>query len=157
MGQNNVVNKRRNSRYVTNAKVEFRIEYDFRAEVSFKIDEEILDGREQRYSGYSRDISVQGLSFETAKALEPGDILWIDLHLPNSQEVFSMHGEVCWCRPSGLFPEDKCRFQAGVEILRVNGVEVAKTIYFDKTYNVIWSELLEKVLGTFARINRKSP
>ncbi len=156
MEQCNVIDKRKSCRYATDATLKFRIAYDFSVKVSFKVDEEIQEGREQDYTGFSKDISVCGLSFETAKALEPGDVLWIDLQLPNSEDVFSMKGEVCWCRSIGVFPDNKPCFRAGIEISEINGVDVEQTVYFDKAYNVAWSELLERVLGTFAKINRKS-
>ncbi len=155
MEQHAVTNQRRHKRYETDARLEFRIQYDFKAEVDFKIDEEVMEGREHQYNGFSRDISVHGLSFETPKTLEPGELLWIDMHLPKSREVIFMQGEVCWCQPANPPPEGKPVFQVGVEIAKVNGVDVEQTIYFDKAYGVVWSELLEKVLGTFARINRK--
>ncbi len=148
-------NRRKYSRYETDARVEFRIPYDFAAEVDFKITEEVIEGRDRVYVGHSRDISVRGLSFHSSKHLEPGDLLWMDLHLPKSKEVVFMRGEVCWCRPVEAPLEGKPLYQAGVQIATVDGLDVEQTVYFDKTYGVVWSELLERVLGGFAKINRK--
>jgi hypothetical protein len=147
--------KRKYPRYDTDARIEFRVPYDFRAEVDFKITEEVIEGRDHTYVGLSRNISVHGLSFESLKRLEMGDLLWMDLHLPKSDQVVFMQGEVCWCKSLGGSMEGKPRFQAGVEIAKVDGLDVEQTVYFDKTYGVVWSELLERVLGGFAKINRK--
>ena len=148
-------NKRKYARYETDAKVEFRVPYDFRAEVDFKITEEVIEGRDHTYIGYSKNISVHGLSFESPKRLEMGDLLWLDLHLPKSDQVVFMQGEVCWCKPLDSAMEGKPRFQAGIQIAKVDGLDVEQTVYFDKTYGVVWSELLERVLGGFAKITRK--
>jgi Tfp pilus assembly protein PilZ len=153
--QQSVDNKRKYSRYDTDAKMEFRIPYDFLAEVDFKITEEMIEGRDRTYLGFSKNISVHGLSFESPKRLEIGDLLWIDLHLPKSDQVVFMQGEVCWCKSIETSMEDKSKFQAGVQIAKVDGLDVEQTVYFDKTYGVVWSELLERVLGGIAKISRK--
>jgi hypothetical protein len=153
--QQSVDNKRKYSRYDTDVKMEFRIPYDFLAEVDFKITEEMIEGRDRTYIGFSKNISVHGLSFESPKRLEIGDLLWIDLHLPKSDQVVFMQGEVCWCKSIETSMEDKSKFQAGVQIAKVDGLDVEQTVYFDKTYGVVWSELLERVLGGIAKISRK--
>ena len=150
-----VENKRKYNRYETDAKIEFRVPYDFKAEVDFKITEEMIEGRERTYVGFSRNISVHGLSFESPKHLEMGDLLWMDLHLPKSDKIVFMQGEVCWCKPIETSMEGKSKFQTGVQIAKVDGLDVEQTVYFDKTYGVEWSELLERVLGGFAKISRK--
>ncbi len=148
-------NKRKFARYDTDAKLEFRVPYDFKAEVDFKINEEVVEGREYNYTGLSRNISVHGLAFDTPKRLELGDYLWIDLHIPKSKDVVFMQGEVCWCCPVEVPLEGGPAFQAGIYITKVDGVDVEQTVYFDKSYGVQWSELLERVLGGFAKNNRK--
>jgi Tfp pilus assembly protein PilZ len=155
--QEPVDNKRKYSRYDTDVKVSFRVPYDFSAEVDFKITEEMIEGRDRTYIGFSKNISVHGLSFESPKRLEIGDLLWIDLHLPKSDKVVFMQGEVCWCKSIESSMEDKSKFQAGVQIAKVDGLDVEQTVYFDKTYGVVWSELLERVLGGIAKICRKKP
>jgi len=147
--------KRKYPRYDTDARIEFRVPYDFRAEVDFKITEEVIEGRDRTYVGLSRNISVHGLSFESPKRLEMGDLLWMDLHLPKSDQVVFMQGEVCWCKPVETSMENKPKFQAGIQIAKVDGLDVEQTVYFDKTYGVVWSELLERVLGGIAKIGRK--
>jgi Tfp pilus assembly protein PilZ len=149
-----IENKRRYPRYETDARLQFRVPYDFKAEVDFKITEEMIEGRDSTYIGFSKNISVHGLSFECSKRLEMGDLLWLDLHLPKSDQVVFMQGEVCWCKPLESSMEGQSRFQAGVQIAKVDGLDVEQTVYFDKTYGVVWSELLERVLGGFAKINR---
>jgi Tfp pilus assembly protein PilZ len=153
--EQSVENKRKYPRYETDAKIEFRVPYDFAAEVDFKITEEMIEGRDRTYIGFSKNISVHGLSFESPKRLEMGDLLWMDLHLPKSDQVVFMQGEVCWCRAIESSMEDKPKFQAGIQIAKVDGLDVEQTVYFDKTYGVVWSELLERVLGGFAKISRK--
>jgi Tfp pilus assembly protein PilZ len=147
--------RRKHTRYDTDVKIEFRVPYDFTSEVDFKITEEMIEGRDRTYIGFSKNISVHGLSFESPKRLEIGDLLWMDLHLPKSDKVVFMQGEVCWCRSIESSMEDKPKFQAGVQIAKVDGLDVEQTIYFDKTYGVVWSELLERVLGAVSKICRK--
>ncbi len=148
-------NRRKYERYTTDARVEFRVPYDFEAEVDFKITEEIMEGRERIYAGISRDISIRGLSFRSPKRLDPGDLLWMDLRLPKSNEIVFLRGEVCWCKTTDAPGDNKPAFVAGVKINSVDGHDVDETVYFDKAYGVIWSELLERVLGGFAKLNRK--
>lgn len=150
-------NRRKYLRYMTDARVEFRVPYDFEAELDFKITEEIMEGREHTYNGVSRNISVRGLSLYSPKRLEPGDLLWMDLHLPKSEQVVFLRGEVCWCHTQEALQDGKTGFLTGVKINTVDGHDVDETVYFDKVYGVVWSELLERVLGGFAKLNRKKP
>jgi hypothetical protein len=47
-------------------------------------------------------------------------------------------------------------FVTGVEIRKVDGVDIEQTVYFDEQYGVTWSHLLERVLGNFAKAQKKS-
>ncbi len=148
-------NRRKYQRYETDTRIEFRVPYDFEAEVDFRITEEIMEGRERTYAGFSRDISIRGISFRSPKRLDPGDLLWMDFHLPKSDQVVFLRGEVCWCQALEVGIDAKAGFLAGVKINTVDGHDVDETVYFDKAYGVVWSELLERVLGGFAKLNRK--
>ncbi|MBF0618570.1 MAG: PilZ domain-containing protein [Candidatus Omnitrophica bacterium] len=144
---------RKHQRYETDVKVAFHVPYDFRTELGFKVGPEAGPGL--KYLGFSKNISVQGLCFESNKELKSGDLLWLELHLPKQKEVIYMQGEVRWCHlveANGVTPKI---FLTGVDVTKVDGADIEQTVYYDQKYKVDWSELLERVLGGFAKLNRK--
>ena len=142
-------------RFETDVRVSFKVAYDFRAEVDFKVKHDIDLAREQTYIGFSKNISVNGLCFESAKELKTGDTLWMELHQPKQGDVIYMEGEVRWSRLEAVSPHSPRQYVSGVYVRKVDGVEIDDTVYFDETYKVSWSHLLERVLGGFAKMNRK--
>ncbi len=147
---------RKHSRYDTDIKVHFQLPYDFRTEVDFSLETEARHGHPQTYVGFSKNISVQGLCFESNKSINPGDTLWLEVHLPSSDGIIYMQGEVRWCQLVSASPETVKSFVTGIEVKKVDGVDVEETVYFDEKYGVTWSQLLERVLGDFAKVHKKS-
>jgi hypothetical protein len=148
--------KRKYPRFDTDIKVHFQLPYDFRTEVDFSVDADAKHGALNRYVGFSKNISVQGLCFESNKRLNPGDALWLELHLPSSNEIIFMQGVARWCQLSSASPETVKSFVTGVEVHKVDGIDIEQTVYFDEQYGVTWSHLLERVLGNFAKAQKKS-
>ncbi|MBF0523310.1 MAG: hypothetical protein HQL24_09685 [Candidatus Omnitrophica bacterium] len=61
-----------------------------------------------------------------------------------------MEGAVRWSKPlPPSQPSSKLRFETGVRLTAVEGHPVEESVYFDKTYKVLWSGVLESVLGGF--------
>ncbi len=149
--------QRKFPRFDTDVRVSFKVAYDFRTEVDFQVHQEKEQGQDRTYIGFSKNISVNGLCFESAKELKPGDYLWMEMHLPKQESLIYMEGEVRWSSLLAVSPNTPRQYIAGVLIKKVDGVEVDDTVYFDETYKVSWSHLLERVLGGFAKLNRKPP
>jgi len=147
---------RKHPRFETDIKVHFQLPYDFRTEVDFSVDVESKHGQPNKYVGFTKNISVQGLCFQSNKRLNPGDALWLELHLPSTSEIIYMQGETRWCQLVAASPETVKSFVTGVEIQKVDGVDIEQTVYFDEKYGVTWSQLLERVLGNFAKAQKKS-
>lgn len=146
--------QRKHPRFATDVKVSFSVTYDFKTEVDFQIEREKKAGEAHTYLGFTRNISAEGVCFESPKKLKSGDFLWIELHLPAHNQIIYMEGQVRWSKLSEVSPNAPHQYATGVRILKVDGKEVDKTIYFDEAYKVTWSELLERVLGSFAKLNR---
>jgi len=144
------IERRKYPRYDTELKVYFQVRYDVRTKVKFQI---MTNGREgavpHKYSGLSKNVSAEGLSFASNKRLENGDILFIEVYEPKAKGPIRMEGQVRWSRK---IPRTKGKniFQTGVELFSVNGKPVADSIYFDKKYKVMWSAVLDSVFGSFA-------
>jgi hypothetical protein len=149
--------QRKYPRFETDAKVSFRAPYDFRAEVDFKLQRESASAHDHPYIGFSKDISVNGLCFESPKELKTGDRLWIELHLPKSNGIIYMEGEVRWSKPVSVAQGSPSQYLTGVVVGKVDGSQVEDTVYFDEQYKVMWSQLLESVLGGFAKLHRNKP
>ena len=147
--------QRKHSRFETDIKVSFVAPYDFRTEVDYKVDREQQHGQEQKYIGFSKNISVSGICFESTKELKIGDYLWMEVHLPKHGAIIYMEGEVRWSRLATVSPNAPHLYSSGVLIKKVDGVNIEETVYFDEEYKVMWSQLLESVLGSFAKLNRK--
>ncbi len=144
--------QRKHLRFDTDVKVHFHVPYNFRTEVDFALNEKFPA---EKYIGFSKNISAYGLCFEANKELKIGDNLWLEMHLPDTKEIIYMQGVARWCQLSVVAPETPKMFLVGVEVKVVDGVDVEQTVYYDQKYGVVWSELLERVLGSYAQLFRK--
>ncbi len=143
-------NRRRHLRYAIERQVCFDFAYDMETSVMFQV------AREQRakrkYRGVSRNVSAEGLCFVSNKKLDRGDRLDLEVYLPGQEQAIVMSGEVQWCEPTdraSLAVSRRRPFQTGVQLVSVEGKPVRESIYFDATYQVAWSTVLESVLGKF--------
>lgn len=146
-------NKRQHDRYSTDVKIHFYIPYDLKTKVDFQIE----DGQggltsSKRYQGSTINISAGGLCFESNVELDASTPLYIELSLPTDEKIIPMEGRVCWSKEI----EDGHNYQSGVQLTKICGKKVDESIYFDEKYNVIWSEVLEDVLGSFAKLHKKN-
>jgi hypothetical protein len=148
--------QRKAPRFDTDVKLSFTTAYDFRTEVDYTVDSEKKRGQAQTYIGFSKNISVGGICFESPKELTSGEYLWIELHLPKHNKLIYIEGEVRWSCLATVSPTSPRLFTTGVLVKKVDGSNVEETIYFDEDYKVMWSKLLERVLGGFAQLNKKS-
>ncbi len=153
----NIANERRRFvRYDTEMKICFRSHYDIETRVKFKVmasSEKGVVGH--KYSGLSRNVSVEGMCFVSNKELKEKDLLLLDVYAPITREPVKMEGQVCWCRKNagvaGVAGAPDT-FQTGVRLISVKGKPVDGSIYFDKTYNVTWSMVLDSLFGSFAAL-----
>lgn len=146
---NSSSDNRRYPRYDTEVKVHFYVPYELNVKVDFEVAEE--GAQKSRYSGVTKNISAGGLMFTSEKRLEKGGNLQMELYLPNAEKPIALSGDVRWSRPlpTGL------HFSTGVQITKVEGQTIENGIYYDQEHQVIWSPLLETVLGNFGLLHKK--
>lgn len=151
------IERRMYPRYDTDVEIYFRLKYRIKTKVKFKI---LSSGNkaalERKYSGVSRNVSVEGLCFESRKKLEKGDLLFIEIFEPRVKKPVKLEGEVRWCRKVSIPRNRPAIFDTGVKLFLVNEKSVADSIYFDKKYRIIWSAVLDAVFGSFAATKNKS-
>ena len=148
--------KRKHPRYATEVKIHFYVPYDLQTKVNFQIMErEPEKNSGEKFVGLSKNISAGGLCFISEKKLQLGDVLALELYLPNAREAIPMQGEVRWCKSSFPGHDLEVQFETGVQLISVRDKAVEKTIYFDHTHQVIWSDVLESVLGSFSLLHKK--
>ncbi len=140
--------RRKYSRFDTELKVYFRVTYDIKTRVKFRIlhinEEEHIS---RRYSGLSKNISAEGLCFVSKKKLGKGDMLLLEVDLPNTRVRIQMEGRVKWSKR--LKPKYTGLFHTGVKLISVDGKPVSDSICYDNEYKVVWSIVLETVFGGF--------
>ena len=147
--------KRKNERYETEIDVYFHFPYELQTKLDYQVtDDTHTQPVSPRYSGISKNVSAEGLCFNSKTILSKGDYLLIDLHLPGDNTNVMMEGMVRWCQAG----KRQKGYDTGVQLITVNGESIKESIYFDETYQVEWSALLESVLGKFRIIsqNRKT-
>lgn len=139
--------RRKYPRYDTELKLYYNVKYELKMRVIFRVMGSAMKSLVMhRYSGVSKNISAEGLCFVSKKRLKAGDILQLEVYAPNSKVPVKMEGEVRWCTDG----DGKNMFQTGVKLTSVNGRSVMETIYFDKEYKVVWSEVLNAIFSNFA-------
>ncbi len=143
---------RRHQRYDTEVKIHFYVPYDLKTKVSFQLKKTQIDpAMNKRFFGITKNISAGGLCFVSEQRLERGDNILVDLYLPAVEKPITMEGEVKWSKAD----DDGLQFFTGVEISKVADKPVEQSIYFDQEHQVIWSSILDKVLGNFATLHKK--
>jgi hypothetical protein len=143
---------RRHERYDTEIKIHFYVPYDLTTKINFQYKKPPADPKlDKKFAGLTKNISAGGLCFISDYRLERGDYLLIDLYLPSEAKPIVMEGEVKWSKAK----EDGINFYTGVQISKVSGKPVEESIYFDQDHQVIWSAVLDQVLGNFAILHKK--
>ncbi len=144
--------RRRFERYDTSAEIYFRVTYDVKTKIRYKLLDKEDETAYRKYLAIGRNVSVQGIAFTSFKQLNQGDKLHLEVYLPGSKEPVHMDGEVRWSK--GLDPDQEMnnQFVTGVRILDVMGRNVDETVRLDEKTNVQWSIVLESILGQFRRL-----
>lgn len=143
---------RRHDRYDTDVKVHFYVPYELKTKLNFQFKQQHPDeSLNQRFQGLTKNISAGGLCFVSDQRLQLGDCILIDVYLPGIVKPIPMEGEVRWCKVN----EDGLQFYSGVQLTKVYDKPVEESIYFDQEHQVIWSNVLEQVLGSFALLHKK--
>ena len=147
--------KRKYERYDTKVEIYFRVTYDVMTKVKFQIQNKTGQGSSRKYAAISRNVSAEGLSFISKKQLSKGDKLYLQVYLPQGKDAVDMEAEVRWSNPVMSKKAQKKLFETGLRVLLVQGESVERSIYYDKAYQIIWSVLLESILGSFRIISQK--
>ena len=143
---------RRHDRYDTEIKIHFYVPYDLKTKINFQFKKPQPDpSLNKRFPGVTKNISAGGVCFVSEQRLEKSDSILMDLYLPGVQKPIAMEGEVRWSRAN----EEGLQFYTGVQIVKVFNKPVEQTIYFDQEHQVIWSNVLDQVLGSFATLHKK--
>ncbi|MFA5260041.1 MAG: PilZ domain-containing protein [Candidatus Omnitrophota bacterium] len=145
--------RRKAPRYDTDAKIQFYVNFDVRTRVDYRVKK---DGEEQfseqKHTGISKNVSVEGFCFSSDVVLKKSDGLYMEVFVPQSDTPIVMEGTVQWCRPAG--EKQPARFETGVKVRDVNGESVANTVFFDNIHKLLWSNLLDSVFSSFKELSK---
>jgi len=143
--------------------MERKIMYDFAYDMETKMKFHVSGERNQEFSrqkflALSKNVSTEGLCFVSEKKLEKGVYLNLEIYLPGEKDRIRMEGEVKWCahvsaKDGGQ--EQKQQFDTGVKLVSIEGRSVRESVYFDDTYQVEWSTVLESILGKYRILMQK--
>ncbi len=148
--------RRRYPRYDTEVKIYFRVHYDLKTKVKFRlINKDSEKFLSKKYFGISKDISVEGLRFSSAKRLRKGNQLYLEIYLPKHREPVWMIGEVRWSKLLSSRSKLTHKYDTGVKLINIMGELVTESIYFDKKYKVFWGSVLNYAFGSFSKLKQK--
>lgn len=143
-------------RYDSELSVYFNVNYDLKTKVVFWL---FTKGRDSqvlpKYFAVSKNVSAQGLCFHSDHKLRKNTPLFLEVYLPKKEDPVMMTGAVRWCKPFSQKDTQGGRFYTGIKLLTVYEKLVAPTIYFDQTYKVVWSNVLESVFGSYREAAQK--
>jgi len=149
------IDRRRYPRYDTEMGVYFKVKYDIKTRVKFQVmASRHEDNIPHKYFGLCRNVSVEGLCFDSNKKLDKGDILMLEVFEPSVKNPIEMEGEVRWSKKCSGEVNGEKKFRTGVHLISVNDKLIADSIYFDKKYKVAWSAVLDSLFGTFAAMKK---
>jgi len=146
--------RRKYERYETELEILFHVKYRLQTKVSFRLLKPRI-ASEERYEGFTRNISVEGLRFFSSIKLNVGDLLYLELFLPKQKRPICMTGRVCWSRQLFKIISRCPAYDTGVKLTTIGSKKIAPTIHFEKKYGVYWSILLESIFGSFKKLVRK--
>ena len=95
--------------------------------VRFNVKTEVKFQAQQKYQGQTpsenvsaitKNLSVEGVCFLTDKALDPGNMLKLEIVVPDQPEVLHLRGEVMWSIPVSL-PDGKQGYETGVKLFTI--------------------------------------
>jgi len=109
-----------------------------------------------KFAAVSKNISASGLCFTCDQKLKKGLNLQLEVYLPKSDEPIHMNGQVRWSAQATMNKRHSLLFNTGVKLLTVEGEPVNNSVVLDKTYHVIWSNVLESIFGTFRKIMQQA-
>ncbi len=144
--------RRQHERLSTEVDVFFQLFFDVKAQVQFQvIDKEMNRPLSRKYLALSRNISLEGLCFSCLKQLTAGELLLLEISGPQHASPVKLKGEVRWSRKMTAPEFDDNKFDTGVKILTVNDRPVAETFVRDENNQVVWSAVLESVMGSYKK------
>lgn len=145
--------RRKYKRYNTAVNIHFDFTHDLETKVKFKFIDHKQKDSSKKYSAVSKNISVEGLCFSSEREVKQGDLLDLEVYLPNAKDPILMRGKVRWCKPSEEETSKETKgqlfFLVGVLVTQVNGESVPESVYYDKEYDINWSIVMETVLGDY--------
>lgn len=150
-------NKRSSERFDKEARTFFYFHYDLKTKLNV---ENIIQKEDpaatfpQKYPACSKNVSAEGLCFTSFHRLHGGDALHLDMFIDEDVEPIHMEGEVRWCQASFPGYEKIGLFDTGVRLLSIEGKPVPESIHFDEQYKIIWSEVLDTILGNIREMAR---
>jgi len=148
--------KRNNPRYDVQRRVKCNFFYDFDAKVKgLPIHESHPKQRTSKFLAQSKNISLDGVCFNSRQRFQTGDKLQLEFYIPGGSSPVQMSGEVKWSKATISDQPKSKAFDTGIKLLTIDGEIVEESIYFDDEYGVYWSNTLEAVLGKFRIIQQK--
>lgn len=148
--------RRKYERYATEAKIYFRVSYNLKTTVKFRVVDKFQEKScSRKYSAISKNVSAEALCFSCTHKLTKGDFLLLEVYLPSENKPIGMEGEVVWSRITSASHKTKRHFDTGVKLTAVDGLMVKDSIYFDKKHHVTWSVVLESIFGNFRKLAQK--
>ena len=90
---------RKYSRYDTEVKIYFHVAYDIKTKVRFRLIDKAHHPASPQYAAISKNVSAEGICFTSQKKLQKGDLLFLEVFIPDGRDAIPMHGEVRWCEP----------------------------------------------------------
>ncbi len=151
--------RRKSNRFDTEVKIYFDIPYDIETKVEYRIEGQGEQNKQEdsskKYLAISRNVSTEGICFISKHKLEVDTALSLEVFVPSSKEPVHMKGSVRWSKPGLPNEKSECQFESGVKLTEVEGDSVFESIYFDETYKVEWSVVLQSILGNFRILAQK--
>ena len=144
--------KRKSPRYLKKTDVLFQFAYDAGTKIKYRTFDGADDHHSPKFSAISKNIGATGLCFTSGHKLKKGQKLHLEIYLPKLHSPIHMDGRVSWCGQSPEAKKKSPRFDAGIKLTRVEGESVDKSVHLDKTYHIIWSNVLESIFGTFRKL-----
>ncbi|MCK5707500.1 MAG: PilZ domain-containing protein [Candidatus Aureabacteria bacterium] len=81
----------------------------------------------EKILGLTKNMSVEGVCFISEKEFRSGDILTLQVKLPNQSESLALEGEVRWCKTVSR-GEIEEKFETGVKLFTVEKSDETKFV-----------------------------
>jgi Tfp pilus assembly protein PilZ len=80
----------------------------------------MLEGQNETFHAVGKNVGAEGIQFVCERKMSLGDILMLDIDLPQAEDTFQIKSEVKWCNPVAHVGSSPIFYDTGVQFMEID-------------------------------------